>query len=326
MADVEVRRAPLGDACLAHVHGVEDPVIPGCPAVARDEHVVLDDTLGRAARPTVGDLALGEDDRPVMQNVAVESEEVALGVDKLLLCPGRPPVVGLSDPGIAAGRSVPRDVDVSAVVARREHRLVVPRDIAVGLDRRRPRPAVVRRAREHHVEAIEVGGINGAGVRDDLDDRIELPGSLARAKRPLRPPCLPAIRRDVERDVRHRTVAGTGLVHEVGRHQIHERCAGIRRDRRLPVIGHWVDGLLADPARRRRSCGGPLDLPQDAAGVRLRERLEPGVRLLRQLLLDLRTGARWLELIVGPGRPCARTGATPRTRPRPLLPPPPYVD
>ena len=52
--------------------------------------MVLDDTLGRTTRPAVGDVALGEDDRPVMQNVGVESEEVALGVDELLLCPRRP--------------------------------------------------------------------------------------------------------------------------------------------------------------------------------------------------------------------------------------------
>src|SRR4029453_9236608 len=104
-------------------------------------------------------------------------------VDGLARGPRRPGVMGLGNVRIAAGRAVERDEDVLAVVTHRDYGLVVPADVAVGLDRLRPRRAVVRRLREHDVEAVHVDRVDVAVARYDLDDRIELAGPLARAER-----------------------------------------------------------------------------------------------------------------------------------------------
>ena len=266
--------------------------------------MVVHDADGRAAGAGVVDVALGEDDGAVVQHVGVVREEVAVRVDELQLGPRLPEVMGLRDPGVAAGGAVPGEVDVPAVVARGERRLVVPRDVAVGLDRRRPRGAVVGRAHEHHVEAVEVGGVDGAGVRNDLDDGVVLPRSLARAKRSLRRPRLPTVRGDVERDVRHRAVARTRLVGEVGRHQVHERGGGIRRDRGLPIVRDGVGDAFPGPAGRRcrRSGGNPgPHLPPDALLVGFLESLEPLARLFGQLLLHLGAAAPARRLAAGGG-------------------------
>ena len=136
----------------------------------------------------------------------------------------------LGRPRVAAGRPVERHVDVLAVIAHREHRLVVPADVAPRRNGRRPRLAVVGRLREQDVEAVHVERVDVAVRRDDLDDRVELAGALAGTERLALRPGQPVVGADLERDPRRRAVAGTRLRSAV---------AGDERRRRTKPSGRW---------------------------------------------------------------------------------------
>ena len=223
---------------------------------------------GRAlvAATAVEDRCLGEVDRPVRRHVRVEVEVVTTRVDELGLGPRGAGIVRLGHPWVTARRPVERDVHVDAVVAHGNRRLVVPRHVAVDRDRRRPRRPVVRRLGEHDVVAVHVRGVDRARVRDDLDDRVELARPLAGTERLRRAPRRPAVGADPERDERRRAVPGAGLVPVARDERVDPGRAGVGRDRRLPVVGHVVDGLLPGPAdsRRGRRGAGRTGLPGDA--------------------------------------------------------------
>ena len=96
--------------------------------------MLLDRTNRRralVAATAVQERSLGEVDGAVARDVGVEVEVIAVGVHELRLRPGHAGVVRLGHPRVAAGRAVERDVDVDAVIADRDRRLVVPRDVAV---------------------------------------------------------------------------------------------------------------------------------------------------------------------------------------------------
>ena len=170
------------------------------------------DQRGVLAGAAVEQARFAEVDVPVGVDVTVEGEDVAAGVGDLDLSPRRPGIVRLGDPRVAAGRSVERGIDVLAVIADRDDRLVVPRHVAVGLDHGRPGHPVVDGLGEPHVETDHEQGVDVARVRDDLDDRIELAGALARAQRPARAPGDAVVSADEERDERCRAVSRTRLV------------------------------------------------------------------------------------------------------------------
>ncbi|GIU97626.1 MAG: hypothetical protein KatS3mg013_1429 [Actinomycetota bacterium] len=177
---------------------------------------------------------------------------------------------------------------MAAVRARGQDRLVVPRDLPVGLDRRAPGLPAVGRALEHDVVPVHVQGVDVAGRGDDLDDRVELPRSLARTQRSHRPEGSPSVGRDREGDPGRRAVAGARLGGVAGGQEVHVGRVRVGRDRRLPVVLGEVERPRAAPARRR----SPLDpsaLPEATLGLGLRERLEPALRrlgLLERLVLS----------------------------------------
>lgn len=243
-------------------------------------------------RTRVLQAALGEDDSAVGEHPPVIGVVVALGVAELLLRPGLAVVVGLADVEVASLGTVPRDVNVLARGACGDLRLVGPGDVAVDVDRRRPRPAVVSGLRERGREAVvavavEQRRVDGAGVRDDLDHRVVLRlNAEAEAERDLRAEARAAIGGDRQRDERRGAVArAAGRDDAVARRQeVDPRRLWVSRDRWLPIVGVQAEQARADPAARR-----PCRLLCRSAERAARQSLDEGVHALRrQLVLVLR--------------------------------------
>ena len=266
--------------------------------------------LGRRARARVADARLREHHRAVGQHVAVEGEVVPGGIDDLRLRPGGARVVRLGDVGVAAARAVPRHVHVLAVVAHREDRLVVPAHLAVGLHRRRPGRAVVRGLREVHVEVVHPHRVHVAGVRHDLDDRVELallPAAFAQEL--VGHPRDAAVARAPQHDVGGRApVAARVRARVAGGHHVDPR--GGRWPRRSPAPSRrrWGSRAARRPSRARRR-------PRSARSDRARR--HGGHR-------PRRSAARrwpWPARCARPVRDRARPGRRPRRRWRGTPPP-----
>ena len=171
---------------------------------------------------------------------------------------------------------------------------------------------MVGRLREHHVEAVHEHGVDGARVRDDLDDRVGLrTDARARADEAVRAPRDAAVARDLQHDVGKRAlVPARRRPCVAGGQQVDVRRVRVGRDRGLPVVGRRRHDLLAGPSRRRGGRGLHLRLvhAQRAGCLGLLPGLESLGRLVR-LLLGLGLAAALvtgLELL--PGR-VGRTGA-----------------
>ena len=180
---------------------VHDDVAPGCAPIVGDEGVDLGGPV-QARAASVRHRSLREDHPPARCHVRVVGIEVVLGARQACLGPRLAGVVGLGEPRVATLRTVPAGVHVATVVADRQHRLVVPADLAVGRDGVGPSLAVVRGSDEHDVVSVHVQGVDGTRVGRDLDDRVELPRSLARAQRPLLAPGRAAVLGDRQRHPR----------------------------------------------------------------------------------------------------------------------------
>ena len=229
----------------------------------------------------------------------------------------------LRDPRVAAGRAVERDVDVLAVVARGEDRLVVPRHLAVHGLRGRPRRTMVRGPGEQDVEPVHVDRVDGPVRGNDLDDRVELPGALACAQRLRRAERGAAVPADAERDVGRRAVAAARLLDAIAGHEdVDPRGRRVGCDGRLPVVrGGRLERDLAGPARGRRIADRPFLPDGRARRDRGRERLalprdELGLllRLLVQLRAVLLAGVRIRVGVAGGGVFCIGIGRVPIRR------------
>ena len=149
------------------------------------------------------------------------------------------------------GGGLVRDVDVRAVGADADPRLVAPR-LRRHLDRGAPRDSVVGGLAEHHVVAVHERGVDHA-VRRDLQDGVVLP-LHARALTQVRlgPPAHAVVRRDthVHRDA-GALVARLGTAEPVV-HRVDVRGVRVGGDRRLPRVLH-AELDLAGPSRRRHT-------------------------------------------------------------------------
>ena len=283
MPDVEVRafRALQPDR-----EGVDQHALP-CGALVAGNDRVHPRRAGEPDVVGVGHRALRERHSPARGDVAAERVEVLIGLQEPCLGPRPAAVVGLRDPWVAALRAVEGDVHVATVIARDQDRLVVPADVAVGLDRRRPCLAVVGRADEDHVVAVHERCVDVAVVGNDFDLRVELAAALAGAQGHLRTPGRTAVLRDRERHPRCGAVALARLRDAVAsRDDVGVRRIGIRRHRGLPVVGPAVDDVLAGPPGGGRGDQRRRVDSEGAVGSRLGRRFQPlvgGLRLLRRL-------------------------------------------
>ena len=214
---------------------------------------MLDDALGRAARSSVRDAALGEDDGSVVQDVGIEREVVALGVDELRLRPGLSEVVRLRDPRVAAGRTVERDVDVATVC----HSPRAPACRSTTRCRRSLTGALhvfpwSVDFEEHGVEAVQVRGVDSPvfGTTSIIGSYCQEP---LHAQSGLRvAPSDTAIRRPLQAMYAGRTVPRTGLrFPDPSDQEVDVGSVRVSGDRRLPVV------LVGRRRRARRSIPQP---------------------------------------------------------------------
>ena len=216
------------------------------------------DVSGDARLAGVRLAAFREDHGAVRHDLRVVRVEIAFALDDFLLRPRLSVVVGDAHPEVAAGRSVPGDIDVLTACGHRHLGLVGPAHVSVDVHRVRPGLAVIGGAHERGGEGVglvgvQEDGIDVSGVRNDLDRGVVLGlRSAADADRRLRAEGLSAIRRDRERHPRRRAMGGAGLRLPVpGGEEVHVRRVRVGRDGRFPVVGARVQQLRPGPPRCR---------------------------------------------------------------------------
>ena len=164
---------------------------------------------------------------------------------------------------------------------------------------------------------VEEDGVDGAGVRDDLDGRVVLRlRAVALADRNLGTPGGAAILRDRERDPRSRAVHAAVPFGVARGEEVDVGGLRVGRDRGLPVVEVRAQRLRTDPAggRSRRRSDLLAEVP---VCPRLGERFEA---LFRDLGLFLGFGSAAatffaLDLALVRARRSRRSRRSPRARP-----------